>query len=243
MTRLNALLGILSGAKSRAKSAKDTAHHLLQKGHLFNGFVKTYSPLDDENGDHFPDESQLVQHNVETELAELVGPWARMIDLQASVDRTNQEARAQIALDGFTSEPLPASTLLWLEKELTDLRTIISKAPVLDPAKQWEVDDNSGLFTTEPRRTIKTRKVPKNHVRFRGDEHHPPQVDVFNADETVGHWTGVDLSGALKETRKRELLVRVDDALEAVKLARDGANQTEAVDIRVGNELLQRLLA
>lgn len=242
MTRLNALLGILSGAKSRAKSAKDTTHHLLQKAHLFSGFIKSYQPLDEENGDQFPDETQLVQHNVETELTQLRDPWARMIDLQASVDRTNQEARASIKLDGFTSDPLPTSTLLWLEKELVDLRTIISKAPLLDPAKTWTVDQNSGLFATQPRRTIKTRKVPKNHVRHPGDDKHPPQVDVYNADETIGHWTGVDLSGALEATRQREILVRIDAALEAIKLARDEANQTEVVDVRFGTELLGRIL-
>lgn len=243
MTRLDALLGVLSGAKSRAKSAKDTTHHLLQKAQLFNGFTKTYAPLDEENGDRFPDESQLVQHDIESELDALTGPWARLLDLQASVDRTNQDARAVVHFDGFTTDPLPTSTLLFLEKELTGLHTIVSKAPVLDPAKTWQFDPNLGLFSTEPRRTIKTRKAPRNHVRFGGDDKHPPQVDVFNADETIGHWTGVDLSGALAATRKREILARIDAAVEAVKLARHEANQTEVIDLRFGTELLNRILA
>lgn len=241
MARLTDLLGVLDGVKKTAKKAIDDTYHTFQKPNLFGGFTKTYRPKDEE-GDKLPDENQLVQYSVTTMLADLVPAWARLIDVQASVDTTNGEAKASIDWDGYTSGLLPATTLLWLEKNLVDLRTLIAKAPLLDPAKAWELDENLGLYATKPRDTLKTKKVLQNHVKAAATDKHPAQVDVYTADVTVGYWTGVDLSGAIPATRQRELLARIDSLLEAVKLARNEANRAEVQDVRVGTDLLAKLL-
>jgi hypothetical protein len=242
MTQLGDLLGVLSGIKSATQSVIDTVYHQFQKPQLFNGFTKTYEPLDEINGDQFPPEYQLVQHNAEDLLTLNGAAWTRLIDAQAAVDATNQDARASVKVLGIETPELPATTLLWLEKALVDMRTQVQAAPVIAADKTWSRDPNTGLFKTEDRRTIKTKKVPQNHVRFEGNDKHPPQVDVYQADVTVGYWTGHDRSGAMSPTRKAAVLARIATVLEAVKLARLQANRVEAKRIDVGAQLVGAIL-
>ena len=87
---------------------------------------------------------------------------------------------------------------------------------------------------TEPVKTIKTRKVPRNHVKAEATEKHPAQVDVYYEDIPVGYWTTVKFSGALPAARVNELLGRVEALQTAVKFAREEANGTAVTDQHVG---------
>lgn len=59
----------------------------------------------------------------------------------------------------------------------------------------------------------------------------------------VGTWTTRKFSGALTENRKRELLDRVHALQDAVKTARERANQAEAPVVSVGAEIFGYLFA
>jgi len=52
----------------------------------------------------------------------------------------------------------PATYLLFLEKQLADLHTLIANLPVLDPARAWTLDVNSQLFKSEAIKTTRTRR-------------------------------------------------------------------------------------
>jgi len=45
---------------------------------------------------------------------------------------------------------VPVTYLLFLEKQLTDLRTFVDKLPVLDPSVVWLQDPSSGDWRSEP---------------------------------------------------------------------------------------------
>ena len=45
--------------------------------------------------------------------------------------------------------------------------------------------------------TLRTKKVPRNHVKAEATEKHPAQVEVYYEDVAVGYWTTVKFSGAL----------------------------------------------
>jgi hypothetical protein len=127
--------------------------------------------------------------------------------------------------------------LLFLEKQLTDLHTFIKKLPVLDAADSWVFNDSADCWSTEPVRTIRTKKVPRNHVKAEATEKHPAQVEVYYEDISVGYWTTVRFSGALPAKRVSTLLERVEKLQQAVKFAREEANNTEAVDKHVGDKV------
>ncbi len=63
------------------------------------------------------------------------------------------------------------------------------KLPVHDPAENWTHDPSSATWRTDPVKTIKTKKIPRNHVKAEATDRHPAQVEVYYKDIPVGYWT------------------------------------------------------
>lgn len=241
-TKLKALLGILQGVKSTAKSRIDTTYKDMQKRQLFDGLARTYTPLNDD-GEQLPDEGVQVQQRAEDMLDSTVAPWSRLLDVSASIDATNALAKAPLRVNGQEITPaLPIATLLYLEKQLTDLRTMVAVVPTLDPAKPWVWSDSQDSYVSGPTATNKSKKVYRNHLVHEGNQHHAPQVHVFQEDIVVGTWSKMDYSAAVEATRKRAMLKRVDELLEATRVAREEANDQEVIDIRYAGPLFEYIL-
>lgn len=243
MTKLSQLLAVEKGVKSRALADVTALYHAAQKPVIWAGITRTYQPKDDE-GDQLPPESTLVQRTAAEQLLEAAATLTRLMDVVATKDEANTRAHADVTVDGQLLLPsVPATTLLFLEKQLADLRTFVGQIPVLDAAAVWSYDDATGVYTTAPVQTTKTAKVPRNHVRAEATPQHPAQVDVFTEDVVVGTWTTRKLSGGLPTTRKQELVARVDALAEAVKMAREEANTIEVADQRIGRRVFDYLFA
>ncbi|HEU5343480.1 MAG TPA: hypothetical protein VFU60_03985, partial [Ktedonobacterales bacterium] len=136
---------------------------------------------------------------------------------------------------------VPATYLLFLEKQLVDLHTFVKKLPVLDASEAWSYDASADAWATEPVQTLRTKKTPRNHVKAEATEKHPAQVEVYYEDVTVGYWRTVKFSGALPAQRVNELLARVEKLQEAVKFAREEANSIEVEDQKVGGTVFDYL--
>ncbi len=118
----------------------------------------------------------------------------------------------------------------------------MKKLPVLDPSETWLRDPSTDTWATEPALTVKTKKVPRNHVKAEATDKHPAQVEVYYEDVIVGTWRTVKFSGALPAARVNELLERVERLQEAVKFAREQANSAEAKEVAVGETVLRWIL-
>jgi hypothetical protein len=90
---------------------------------------------------------------------------------------------------------------------------------------------------------VRTKKVPRNHVKAEATEKHPAQVEVYHEDVVVGYWRTVKFSGALPAQRVNELLERVEKLQAAVKFAREDANGTEVTDQKPGKKVFDYLFA
>lgn len=230
MAKLNQIIAIEKGIKSRVTSAVNENYKLIQKAELFNGFDKKYQPKD-EDGDQLPNENKFVQQQgrnvlkvLETSLIELYGVTSRK-------DWTNMVAKADVVVDGATLFPAaPVTFLLFLEKSLTDVRTFISAMPVLDVAENWSTDPNSGLYKTVPVNTSRTKKVQRPLVLFPATDKHPAQTQIVTEDVIAGLWQTVKLSGALPRPEILGYLAKVEKLLKAVKEAREEANMTTEVE-------------
>lgn len=238
MAKLNQIIAVEKGVKSGAVRDLTDAHQMLQKPALLMGIARTYQPKDEE-GEQLPPESTRVQVKADEVIARTGNILARLFDVTATKDWANCEARADIVVDGRTLLPdVPVSYLLFLEKQLVDLHTFVKKLPVLDPAEAWSDDPSADVWRTEPVRTIRTKKVPRNHVKAEATDKHPAQVEVYYEDVPVGYWTTVKFSGALPASRVNEMLERVDKLQQAVKFAREEANGREVTDRKVGEAVL-----
>ncbi len=243
MARLNQIIAVEKGVKSRSFQELTDAHQALQKPALLAGIARTYRPKDEE-GEQLPPESTKVQVKAEEIIRQTTGILTRLFDVTATKDWTNCVAKADVVIDG---EPLlrdvPVAYLLFLEKQLVDLHTFVRKLPVLDAAESWSYDASADCFATDATQTTRTKKIPRNHVKAEATEKHPAQVEVYYEDVVVGYWKTVKFSGALPAKRVNELLERVEKLQQAVKFAREEANSAEVVDRETGEKVFRFLFA
>jgi hypothetical protein len=237
VAKLNQIIAIEKGTKSRTFQELTEAHQALQKPALLSGISRAYRPKDEE-GEQLPPESTRVQEKAEDVIRKTVASLTKLFDVTATKDWTNCKARADVVVDGqMLLAQVPATYLLFLEKQLVDLHTFVRKLPLLDASETWSFDASADCWATEPVQTARTKKIPRNHVKAEATEQHPAQVEVYYEDVIVGYWRTVKFSGALPAQRLNELLARVEKLQEAVKYAREEANNIEADEQKVGERV------
>ncbi|MFD6418904.1 hypothetical protein [Streptomyces sp. NPDC060194] len=235
MAKLNQIIAVEKGVRSKAQQDLVTAHQSLQKPALLAGISRTYQPKDEE-GEQLPPESTRVQVQAEDVLRETAATLTRLFDVTATKDWANCTARADVVVEGRTLlTAAPVSYLLFLEKQLNEVNAFVRKLPVLDASEAWTQDPSTDAWRTEQVRTLRTKKVPRNHVKAEATEKHPAQVEVYYEDVPVGYWTTVKFSGALPARRVNEILTRIERLQHAVKFAREEANGAEVTDERAGD--------
>ena len=242
MTKLNQIIAIEKSVKAKAVRALGDAGRELGKAPLLSGISRTYQPKDEE-GEQLPPESTKVQRRVEEQLREVSAAMTRLFDVTATKDRTNALATADITVDGeVLVADVPVTYLLFLEKQLGELQAFVKTLPVLDAGESWTFNDASDCFATDPVKTVRTKKIPRNHVKAEATEEHPAQVEVYYEDIPVGYWTTVKFSGAAPAKRVVQLADRLEKLQLAVKFAREEANGTEVVDEKIGDKVFGYLL-
>lgn len=229
MAKLNQIIAIEKGIKSRAYSDLSELHKASQKAELFNGFTKQYQKRDEDDQD-LPSESKRVQYTYQGAIEQLERQLSGLFQVTARKDWTNNVAKADVVIDGNKLlENAPVSYLLFLEKQITDIRTFIDKLPTLDDSEVWIKDENSGLFRTDEIKTHRTKKIVKPIVLYPATEQHPAQTQMIQEDILAGYWVQIKQSGAIPKPKKQDLLEKIDALLHAVKQAREEANGFEEI--------------
>lgn len=240
--KLNAVIAVARGVKTRVHEAVTALHRESQKVDLYAGLTRAYQPLNDE-AERLPGEGTRHQLDATTVLGELRRLLTEAWNAEGTLVRTSNDAYADVSVDGVVLLPrAPLTYLLYLEKQLNDVYTFIARLPVLDPAESWHWDEARGCWATDPVKTKRTSKVPRSLVLHEGTEHHPPQVHVYHEDVIEGYWATVRFSGALPVDRKREVLLRVVRLKDAVREARERGALADAVDFTPAETLLGYVL-
>jgi len=238
MTRLNQIVAIVKSAKADATRALTDAYRLIQQPGLLHGQTRIYKRVNDDDV-NLPAETVNVQVKVLDVVDGVRGVLARLFDMVATMDATNALAAADLVVDGVTiAAQVPATHLVWMEKQVVDLQTFIRALPVLDPAERWAFDDQQGLFVAAPSQTQKTKKVTRALILAPATDTFPAQVSTIAEDVVVGFWETVKFSGTITQARKNELLAKVAALLSGVRQAREAANMIEVVDLLPGRAVL-----
>lgn len=236
--KLHEVVAIRKGIKSRTYGRLTQLFKEVQKASLFQGMKREYSPLDDD-GESFPSENKSVVQSTEAILKEVRKLRVEFLDVEATQEYGNQQATADVVVNGTTIlAGAPVTLLIHLEKELNDIHSFIEAMPTLDPDKEWSKDPNSHLYRSEPQRTHKTKKVQRPIVLYAATEHHPAQTQLITEDMTIGHWTTTHVSSALPLPVKEQYLERVLALQDAVKTARARANELDVPKQEVAGKLL-----
>ena len=238
MAKLNQIIAIVNGKKTKTSEVLTEIYKKVQKPELFNGLTRTYRPLDEE-GETKPPEVKRIQENVGDSVKEFRRAITDLVDVVLTQDKTNCEANSDIVVDGkVVAEKVPVTHLLFLEKQLVDVRTFVNHLPVLDPTEEWTFDPNRNQYVTKTTTTNATKKVMRAFEKAKATDKHPAQVDTFTEDAKVGEWEQVKSSTAIPAKEKKELLGRVDKLVDAVKFAREQANNTDVKEAKLGDKLL-----
>lgn len=239
--KLNQIIAIEKGVKSQNNGVVNELYKSLAKPPLFEGLTRTYLPKDEE-GEKLPPESAPVQFKAEDVITQFTEAVTRLIDITATKDTANSTAKADVVVDGVAvATDVPVTTLIFLEKQLEDAAAFVGRLPILNPTVKWEYDENRGLYAADPVETVRTKKIPKNHVLAEPTKEHPAQVQIFNEDVIVGTWTKIDVSGALPADTITAISARLTKLREAVKFAREAANMLDVTDIKPGEAILNFL--
>jgi hypothetical protein len=240
--KLNQIIAVEKGVKSSTESRITRITRTMNKPELLQGLARSYQARDDE-GEQLPGESKLVQVRVKEELKQLHEALSELFDTTATKEWANQQAKADVAIDGVVLVAgAPVSYLLFLEKQLAQLMDIARALPTLDPSDKWGWDPNTDAYATEPIKTTRTKKIPRNHVKAEATEHHPAQVEVFQEDVIVGTWNTIKFSGALPAIEVKAMVQRVEKLQRAVQFAREEANSMEIERQKVAAKVLDYIL-
>lgn len=228
MAKLNQIVAVVNGEKTRSQKAITEIYHKIQKETLFSGMSRTYQKLNDDDKDEQA-EKKLVQYTVSEAIGEYFLAVSQMFDLVATQDIANCAAKANVVVEGKTIiAGIPVSHLLFLEKQMVDVHTFVSKLPILDNADTWVLERSISEYRSEPTRTNRTKKTAKVLVKYEATKEHPAQTECFSEDIKVGEWITTKFSGAIPASEKRSILARVESLQKAIKFAREEANQIEA---------------
>lgn len=239
--KLNQIVALVKGKKARIQAALTDVHHGWKPDAIV-GLSRTYTPMD-EDGSKFPDECKLVNVTVSHRLAEIKLQLEDFINVIATQERGNTEAEADIVVAGKTvCQHVPVSTLMFLEKQLIDLRSLVSELPVLPVGKTWTWSDANGCYVAPPEESIKTAKVPKVLTLAEATKEHPAQTQVYSEDVRIGTWTSIHMSGAVPVVTKQQYLARITELRDAVKIAREEANSGDvAMEAEYGKQILSHV--
>ena len=231
--KLNQVIAVVTGAKTQTQKAVTGIYKKIQNTDLMAGISRKYKPRDEE-GEVLPAESKRIQLTADQAINDACDVWAKTWDMVATQDEANSKAFADVVVGMDTIlENVNVLHLLYLDKQLTDVKAFVNKMPVLDPSEEWDYSQEMGAYATEAYETTRTKKIPRNHVKSPATVEHPSQVEVYMEDVIVGTWSTIKYSGAISVAKKVAILNRIIMLQDAVKKAREQANM---VDVEVQDE-------
>jgi hypothetical protein len=135
---------------------------------------------------------------------------------------------------------VPVTYLLFLEKQLENIRTFVARLPTLSGNVDWTYNENVAAYVSAPVKSTRTAKRPRHYTKWEPpspEYTQAPQVELWHEDYVVGDWTRIQFSGAIPAERVREMVARVEKLQRAVKFAREEANSASVTNVEIGGEV------
>lgn len=235
-TKLHEVLAVEPNVKAKSDAMiKEGINTFKGKQGHFEGQIREYTPKMDD-GDMFPNESSPLVTTVMDKINYVFKSWIARVDVVATKEETNRGATTIITIGGKDFE-VGATTLLALEKDLKDIRTLLNSVLTLDPNFEWEYDADNMRYKTFPVRTFKQKKVEVPLIIVAATKEHPAQAKTVVTDEIIGEWTTEHTSGRIPASEKADILERLDEMDKVVKKGRQRANMAEVKYMEIGRTI------
>jgi hypothetical protein len=243
---LHELLAVLGDLEGKFKRVVEEGHDTFSKKRThFLGYHKTLRMFDerDKQQEAAGEEHKEITDTVVSKLNYLKPDVVRLFDGLLQKEATNQNAKADLVVNGVTlGADLPATWLLSMEAKLKELRGLYEAIPTLDPGVKWEKDTQAaeGIYrAAHPEVKAKTMQEVAYKILVPATTEHPAQVETWKENKPVGEYITQMFSGCVTPHEKSVMLGRIDDLLRAVKKARMRANNTPALKITIGKKIME----
>lgn len=247
--KLHEILAVESGLEGTyQKILAETLKTFTKDHHLFDGGVKTLTMFADEDA---YSNGEISRQNREATVAEKLDyikeSTVRYYDAIYQKDLANRLAKADIVIDGeVIAKDVPATFLLAMEKKLKGFRQVLADIPTLAKGVEWIEADEEGENVwkiAHPRETFKTAKTKRYLEVAKATKEHKAQVEVWDDTHNVGKYKEEFTSGRVTSGRKSKYLAKLDQLINAVKIARTKANDVEVPTKHIADQLLKHILS
>lgn len=229
---------------------EETVKKFKNPSHFFDGHTKSLAMIEDTPENKAIEAQAVEQKPVTTTVLETLSftldLFGKAEDLQYQKNATNRQAVGTVLWQGqpFLVD-MPVDELLGLEARLGRIRQLFVDMPTLDATRHWTPSKQTGLGVWEtqfPEETVKTEKILTPVIMAPATDKHPAQVQAVNKEVVVGKYTATKRSGAATALQKANAIKLVDELMVQVKQARMRANETVAVEDRIGDKIVSLLL-
>ena len=247
MAKLHELLAVEGQLDGTAKKIlAEAGQTFSKKADHFQGFQRIYTPFTAGIENELPSEEKAMVTTVGDKLEYTFEAVVEWLDAVLQKERTNQDACADIVIDDtILATDIPATFLLGLEAKLKEIRETLEHIPTLAPGIVWEADPTQGKGVYRMKNAqerMRTQKITKPIVLYAATDKHPAQVKEVTEDVAIGKYIETHLSGMISPADKSDLLGRIDKLTRAVKQARQRANNTDVVSVKIGSTLAGYIL-
>jgi hypothetical protein len=235
-------------AATAEKIMAETVVTFTKKDDHFQGFHKRLEMFDEsrKQEEKGAEGSKSIVETVPSKLEYTSKSLAKYWDAVAQKERTNQEARADVVVDGVVIvEDAPATFLLGMESRLKKLRAVLEAIPTHAPGVKWNPDPDTGkdvFISDTPQVAKREEKDFEFRVLAAATKEHPAQIEKWMSNKAVGTYITTLWTSTISPAAKSELLERCDRLSHAVKKARMRANETEVVKMNPGKAMLAFVL-
>jgi len=241
MGKLHELLAVEGNLETQANKCRSELQNTFEKKrHLLESKRITFYPSGENESPSIETQSD-IQTTVETEIKWVSEYLIKAIDAGYQVAKANTVAKADVILEDGTIllKEVPATSLLELEKRITEIQQLAHHIPTLDPAKGFVFDKDSNNYKAREIVKVRTKKQNKVVVLYPATTEHPAQTQLVTEDVPSGKVIEQEWSGMVTPSRKADILARIDSLIRAVRAARSRANEA-VVDSsgKIGNVLL-----
>ncbi|RLI66884.1 MAG: hypothetical protein DRO67_00490 [Candidatus Asgardarchaeum californiense] len=244
--KLHQLLAVESDLEGKYKRVCEESKKVFNKPAMFMGYHRSLVSFLEDDPIEYPDENQAMATTVEDRVNYTGESIASYLDALYQKEATNQNAKADLVVDGVTiGTNLPATFLLALESRLKYIRSVYETIPTLPAGVEWKPSEDKGEGVWDmvhPEEKLKTKMTFKSKVLVeaqfppegRSGQSLPAQIEKWEEQVPVGKFVKNVWCSMITSHEKAEVLGRIDKLIQAVKRQRQQANTEPVVKGNVG---------
>lgn len=245
MGKLHELLAVEEDAKGKAKHIleesikvfKDKPTHFIEQ-------IQKFMPFEENEKEIFEGELAMVT-TVTEKLDYTFKALSRFIDCGYQKEDTNTLAKADIVLSNgaILAKEVPATALLFLEREIGKIYELVTSIPTLEPGIFWgDAKERGSEIYYHKDSKIRTKKVLKPIILYAATDKHPAQVEKVTEDVPTGNIERHTYSSKYTPLKKAQMIERLDDIKISIKKARQRANGCEASIKKIGDNIFNYVM-